>query len=150
MERPQQRASDSSSPNDTSPGPDDKRLDRQLGYQQFHIGIYVSLATAIIGGSVFYGEKLTTITSHQRWRLAAAIVLLLLAGMCGGMVAVRVPRSSSYAMFADERYGFRFPGLRAEWPKLLSETWESWEHLFFWGAMVAMVWFGLSRLGIAP
>jgi len=141
---------------------EDKRLDRQFEYQKFHIGVYVSLATAIVGASVFAKSEFAGLTD---WRplLPGSIVFLLLAGMCGGFVASSIPRAKTFAEFRSAKLGFCFPWeleafealskasagelrgwkrFRVRYLTASARTWESLEHFFFWIAMVQLAVFG--------
>jgi heme A synthase len=124
---------------------DDKRLDRQQAYQHFHIGIYMSLATAIMGASFFSGDKVAGLDDRLKLLLLLVVVFLLLAGAFGGMVASRIPASPSYEFFSRVPYGPALPGKKPEnaWPWLRwkAPVWESCEHLAFWIAMVILVVF---------
>lgn len=125
----------------------DQRLDRQLDYQKFHIGIYLSLASAIIGGSAFFGDKLGQVPFVGRAVLALAIFFLMLAGACAGMVAVRIPRSPNYDYFARRRYAVGIPGTKKViGPAMCAHEWEAWEHGFFWTGMALLTVFSAVLL----
>ncbi|HSU81219.1 MAG TPA: hypothetical protein VLR69_02315 [Thermoanaerobaculia bacterium] len=128
---------------------DDKQLDRQQAYQHFHIGIYLSLATAIMGASFFSGDKVAGLVWWLRLPLFLSVLLLLFAGACGGMVASQIPSAASYGDFLKDGYGFALPGKdpQGRWPNLDAKTWEGWEHLFFWLAMGMLVLFIAVFLG---
>lgn len=121
----------------------DTRVDRQQNYQHFHIGIYVSVATAIIGASFFINDKLPPV---GKLLLTSALLLLLGAGMCGGMVAAKLPSASTFEAFASERIGFSLPWSSSSWPRWRPATWEALEHLLFWFAMLALAAFGVILL----
>ncbi len=129
---------------------EDKRLDRQQAYQHFHIGIYVTLGTAIIGVAFFDPGKLPHINGLLRVALMMALIFLALAGACGGMVAARIPGSQTYEELNKDRYGFSLPNRFPDWPKFKAQTWESLEHLFFWIAMLILTIFGASIVIFGP
>jgi hypothetical protein len=124
---------------------DDKRLDRQQAYQHFHIGIYISLFTAIIGASFLRKADLPELHA-LRFVLVAAIALLGLAGICGGTVASKIPSATDHSTFYKERIGFSFPWSSGFWPRFKTSTWESLEHLFFWIAMGLLFWVGAALI----
>ncbi|HEY3951310.1 hypothetical protein [Phenylobacterium sp.] len=128
---------------------EDKRLDRQQAYQHFHIGIYLSLATAIMGASFFSGDKVADLVWWLKLLLFLSILLLLFAGACGGMVASQIPRVTSHNDLQTKRHGFSLPGQdsRGRWPNLDGKTWEAWEHFYFWAAMIVLVAFTGAFLG---
>lgn len=120
----------------------DKRLDRQQAYQHFHIGIYISIGSAIFGASLFAREGIM-LTDGLRMLLTGALICLLIAGMCGGLVAANIPRAASHA----ELLGIVFPArLFQKRPGYLCtlKFWERWEHRFFWLAMLLLAWGGIA------
>ncbi len=66
----------------------DPRLGHLLTYTTFHIGIYVSLLTALIGAS-FLDEV-------EPWILRFSVGCLLLACVFGGTVGSNIPDVKSY------------------------------------------------------
>ena len=125
---------------------EDPRLKRQQDYQQFHIGIYVTLATGVIAATLF-GKDAMPSCLLKPWPLAVAIGSLMGAGICGGIMASKLPEANDYEKFLRTRIGVSLLGhhVRIMRPK----NWEAFEHLFFWLAMVDLggyaVWVAFHR-----
>ena len=81
----------------------DKRLARLYDYTKFHIGIYLSAAAGLVTllASKDAGWVIATLIGNQ-YLLYAAFVSLILAGMCGGMVATSITESLTWKAFWDE------------------------------------------------
>jgi hypothetical protein len=116
---------------------DDKQLDRQQSYQQFHLQIYVTLASALLAASVFADKEVKALHSHI-WAIGMAIACLFLAGIFGGIVTSKIPEATTYKEYLDTRIGVGFA--RWEVRLLRPKTWESLEHLCFWLAMFSLAW----------
>ena len=121
---------------------DDKRLDRQQSYQQFHLGVYISLVTVICGATFLAQDKIVHLPLLIPF-VAATVFCLMLAGMFGGFVAAAIPSSTSYGDFIMKGAGFSWPGSKTVIFKLSPKFWESCEHLFFWIAILFFFGFGL-------
>lgn len=130
----------------TSTGPDqgacegkpteDKRLERLYDYTKFHIGIYLSAAAGV---ATLIGSE------HAQWVLAGlignksllyvAFLFIVLAGMCGGMVATSVIEKKTFDEFWTSEH-------RPRTLCFLKGTGENWvhrEHGFFWASLLALV-----------
>ena len=58
-----------------------------LDYTIFHIGVYISLSAVIVAADVFWNRKSVL--------MPLAVLLLLLAGAAGGVVAGNIPANSA-------------------------------------------------------
>ena len=97
-------------------------------YTIFHIGIYISLGAAIIAASVLW--------ERSDWKLKTVLVLLTLAGMCGGSIASNLPdtKASDIHTLLDQhpRLIYDFVPL----PRYRDLVFL--EHFCFWGAVGIM------------
>ncbi|MEO1005516.1 MAG: hypothetical protein AAFW67_06615 [Cyanobacteria bacterium J06638_38] len=94
------------------------QLDRLLTYTTFHIGVYISLITAIIGAGIL-GK-----IDHPLFRLAA--ICFLISGVCGGVIGSNLPEFADYASFSQAKLG-------AYGLKLFNyKKWIFIEHTAFW------------------
>jgi hypothetical protein len=103
------------------------QLANLMSYTVFHIGAYITLAAAVIAGGAIDLDHLS---------LRVSVVCMLVAGVCGGTIASKIPDYSDWKTFAADRIG---PwGLKlARYP-----TWATIEHLAFWIGIIvpAMVY----------
>lgn len=104
--------------------PDDKRLDHLMTYTTFHIGVYVSLVTALIGAGIFGS------LDHPVLRFATGCFLF--AGICGGVIGSNIPDHADFNSFAAAHIGF--------WSfKICSyRVWAALEHLAFWAGILPL------------
>lgn len=110
---------------------EDKRLERLYDYTKFHIGIYLSAAaglTTLISAASANSSELSFLDTltHPHWILAVALLLMVIAGAAGAVVATSAIKSSSYDDFATSpqgAYGW------VPWP---GERWATIEHAAFW------------------
>ena len=109
----------------------DDQLGMLMDYTKFHIGMYTTLCTLLVGFLGLYSEGHTI--ERMRGFLFATLFCFVIAGLCGGIVAANLPHSTSMAEFEKSLLG---PvGLR--WFR--STTWMTLEHLAFWvGIAVAL------------
>ena len=111
---------------------EDHRLELLMTYTVFHIGVYMSLVAAVIA-SLEYAPELFTKSA-----LFVAIPLYLLAGACGGIIAVNIAEFdvNIYKVSAFyEGYGLSvlgIPRLHLEYQRVAAV-----EHRAFW---VATLW----------
>lgn len=116
----------------------DSQLDRLLTYTTFHIGVYISLITAIIGAGIL-GK-----IDHSLFRWAA--FCFLISGICGGVIGSNIPEFSSYQSFSQAKLG-------AYGIKLLNyKKWIFIEHSTFWiGVLpIALVYIFLGKEAFIP
>ncbi|MEO0987059.1 MAG: hypothetical protein AAFY20_16125 [Cyanobacteria bacterium J06639_14] len=99
---------------------DDNRLAHLLTYTTFHIGVYISLVTALIGAGIFNPVL------GSSWLVRYTVGCVVLAGICGGIVGKSIPEHRSYDQYKNTAIGYfslkPFPPL----------VWANLEHLFFW------------------
>lgn len=100
------------------------QLANLLSYTVFHIGVYVSLMTALIGAGIF--AKL----DHCLLRLSVAFFVV--AGVCGAAIGSNIPDFATWDEFSKAKLGF--------WScKLWSyKTWTTIEHLAFWAGILPL------------
>jgi hypothetical protein len=115
---------------------EDKRLERLYDYTKWHIGIYLGSASALTAAVGYLADRdkapnLDPLIGSPLL-LVASVVLMLLAGACGGVVA----SSSTECVSYDELWS------RNQGPfgtKLLpGKTWAMFEHAFFWLSVAAV------------
>lgn len=97
-------------------------------YTVFHIGIYISLGAAIIAANVLW--------ERSDGQLKAVLVLLTLAGMCGGSIASNLPetKASDIHTLLDQHPRIIYDLV----PLPRYRDLVFLEHLFFWGAVGIM------------
>jgi hypothetical protein len=102
----------------TTMSTNDDRLGHLLTYTVFHIGVYISLFTALIGIGIFKD------VDHPLLRISTGCFLM--AGICGAIVASHIPSHAEFASYEAARLG--------PWKlKMLPySTWAGIEHLAFW------------------
>jgi len=129
------RADESPTSSPTSKGPEDKRLERLYDYTKFHIGIYLSAAggVAALLGSKDAGWAISTLVGNQ-YLLYAAFAFMVLAGMCGGIVATSTTESLSFEEFWNGQHG---PATVPSW-KASGRDWVAREHGFFWASLLLL------------
>jgi len=110
--------------------PMDERLKQLMDYTKFHIGMYTSLATLLIG--VLTVDKDFVRPGFAVW-LLAALIFLVVAGMAGGMVGSSIPEYTRYADFVNAALG----PWGNEWWK--APTWIHLEHTAFWLSITTAV-----------
>ena len=94
----------------------DPKLDRLLTYTTFHIGVYLSLFSAVIGIDV-----LTENINDNLLRFSA--FCMLLAGIFGGAIGSNIPEAETYDSVKISLFGVPFLSLK--WCIHM-------EHFFFW------------------
>jgi hypothetical protein len=122
---------------------EDKRLERLFEYTKFHIGIYLSTAagiTTLLGSEKAGWFLAVLITQNNQVLLYMALGFMILAGMCGGVVASSTIEHTVFSDFWDKPQGPRsIPFLRVN-----GSSWAALEHFFFWVSLlllsVSIVW----------
>ena len=100
---------------------EDKKLELLLTYTTFHIGVYLSLATAFMGASILRAVNHPLI----RW----AVGCFLFAGACGGVIAANVAENGdSGVTFFGADYRLKLWG----WHLFPLHMLTTVEHLAFW------------------
>ena len=126
---------------------EDKRLERLYDYTKFHIGIYLSSAAGVAAllGSKEAGWIITTLVGNE-YLLYLALALLVVAGMCGGIVATSVTESPTFDYFWTTEHcpatitclKARWKVTRTTWWDATGKTWVGREHGFFWASLLTL------------
>jgi hypothetical protein len=115
----------------------DDQLKQLMDYTKFHIGMYVTLSTLLVG--LLGVSSLAASVPALKGYLFATLTLFLLAGMFGGLVGSSLPHYKTFAEFETARLG---PWGLALLP---AQCCIRLEHLSFWlGTLVA--WYGVLRV----
>jgi hypothetical protein len=103
----------------------DQQLNLLMTYTTFHIGLYVSLVTALLSFLTFSPKS---IRRNLYPYMVVTLVCFVLAGMLGGIIASTIPRYDTYAKFENVKLG----PLWAD--EILGDfkAVAAWEHMFFW------------------
>lgn len=126
----------SDSPMPTQVSGEDKRLERLYDYTKFHIGIYLSSAAGLAAllGSKDAGWIISTLIGNQ-YLLYLAFFFMVLAGMCGGIVATSITECQTFNEFWSEKE--HAPSTLKKW-KARGQSWVSREHGFFWASLITL------------
>jgi hypothetical protein len=116
---------------------DDKRLERLYDYTKWHLGIYLSVASALTAATGLLAEKSKTenmaIYVEKPILLLLAVAFMFSAGACGGIVASSCTECITYDELWNQKHG---PfGLRI----VKGRHWAALEHLFFWLSVACAV-----------
>jgi hypothetical protein len=130
---------------DSTPGgvSDEHRLGMLMDYTKFHIGLYAVAITTLIALSQIESQS-QIVAEYFRVPILVSLVLVLLAGFCGGLIAGNLPEQKSFDGFWNGTTGI--------WHcKTMFRTCyvARAEHIFFWLAVlnaVLAVLFGKSYL----
>ncbi len=111
-------------PQSTTNNPESKPEDPQLkflfDYTVFHIGIYITLTTAILA-AFEYG------TGTDRL-LLMPILCFVGAGACGGVIGSSIPHQSGFNQF-----------IKGKWIGIGYKSWIRLQHACFWFGVVALI-----------
>jgi len=94
------------------------QLQNLIVYTVFHIGVYVSLFTALISAGIF--------GSLDRWFVRVAVACFAFAGICGAVIGSNIPDYPDYKTFSTALlgpWGFQL---------LTYSQWATLEHGAFW------------------
>lgn len=94
------------------------QLQNLMTYTVFHIGVYVSLAAALIGAGIF-GKV-------DSWWMKSAMICFVVAGICGAVIGSNIPHFSDFATFSAAKLG------PWDWHLMPFTTWARVEHFAFW------------------
>lgn len=115
----------------------DDRLKQLFDYTKFHIGMYTTLIAAIVG--VFANDTLKVSYTGLVPFIKVVIVMFLVAGAAGGLVASSIPFFKTFDAFSQAWLGpWSFEIIPAIWCTHV-------EHTAFWIGCVVMV-YGLFRV----
>jgi len=97
---------------------DDSRLANLMTYTVFHLGVYLSLFTALIGAGI--------LASLDHWLLRLAVACFAGAGVAGAVIGSNIPKFVTAENFFKAKIG---PwGLRM----MTYDAWATIEHGIFW------------------
>jgi hypothetical protein len=109
-----------------------EQLQLLMTYTTFHIGLYVSLITALLSFLTFSPKS---IRRDLYPYMVATLACFVLAGMFGGLIASEIPRHSTYDSFRKELTPYV---LEKKWG-MPFEIVAAIEHTFFWiGILIAV------------
>jgi len=109
-----------------------EKLKMLLDYTKFHLGVYLSLLGGIVAFvSSDWGPPLNR--PAVRCLLCISVILLAVAGACGGVVGATAVGYASYKDFRDAQIGPSYLHLMS------GGAWVGWEHGCFWTAVTLMV-----------
>jgi len=133
----------------------ERGVDRLMQYTLFHIGVYVSLSTAIVAALAWDAKEHVEEPSGRLFGpeafpvAVAALIFLGFAGLGAGVVAAKLPYSDSVDDFLKERIGLsprRSGGLLTASPRF----WMTIEHWSFWAALILAASAGLLAAAPGP
>ena len=110
----------------------DEQLRVLFEYTKFHIGLYTGLVTLFLALLALGGNMIPYLL--YLWA-KTSVVLIMLAGACGGMVASSIPNHTTYVYYLKEELGWPVAGFI----KARAETWINMEHLFFWASILVVL-----------
>jgi hypothetical protein len=113
---------------------EDKRLDRLLDYTKFHIGIYLSSVGGMVAIAAAAGNEQAKLSALRTvfaapWALAAAGILMAIAGLAGGVIASCCTQCESFTELWYKRQG---PHTLKIMP---GRYWALLEHGSFWASL---------------
>jgi heme A synthase len=113
---------------------EDPQLKMLFDYTVFHIGLYVSLVTALLAAMNFH-------ESQKRYLLLLVpLGLLVGAGACGGIVGSSISNYTKYSESDPAKSpGFMESTYESFGVNTTFRKWVTYEHRFFWSAVVAAV-----------
>jgi hypothetical protein len=111
------------------------QLQLLMTYTTFHIGLYVSLVTALLSFLTFSPKS---IRRDLYPYMVLTLVCFVIAGAFGGLIASEIPRHSTYDSFRKELTPYVLEGI---WG-MTFETVSAIEHTFFWAGIISAV-FGI-------
>lgn len=102
-------------------------------YTKFHIGLYMTLVTALVGVLGFTSPDGWQGDPWVFWGLVFTIACLVVAGISGGVIAGNIPHSADFQTFESKKIG---PWGLPCWPYAF---WANLEHGAFWLGVVTAV-----------
>lgn len=127
-----------------------EQLKLAYDYTKFHIGLYGTLITGLIA-ILKFGEG--TVLERYLWFLKITICLILIAAICGAILASSLLDAySSYGFWESELGNFWESKIGPfKWKWLKAKTWGFIEHAAFWiGLLVVVGAFLLKDMKAAP
>ncbi len=117
------------------------RLNMLMDYTKFHIGLYAVVITTLLALAKI-AQPGGVVPDCYKLPILATLVLVLLAGMCGGLIAAHLPEQKKFDGFWEQ-------GRIGPWGSKCFRVQHvaRAEHLFFWLAVaVAVVTVALDAL----
>lgn len=121
---------------------DDRRLEKIYDYTKWHIGIYLSATGALTAGLGFLAKhnypkapkspSLMELVEYP-WILVMAIFFMLLAGVCGAIVASACTECRTYDELWNGKQGPH------GWKLYPGRIWARCEHTFFWFSVLSLI-----------
>jgi hypothetical protein len=112
---------------------EDHRLERLYDYTKFHIGIYITAGTSIVAilGAGRQSSFLRALIK-QPGLVAVALVLMMIAGACGGVIVSKCVTVDTFADVWRKKIG--------PWGSRLApgSAWATVEHLAFWISLLLL------------
>lgn len=107
-------------------------------YAKFHIGLYTGVVAASIGIGKLGGDEFMANIPALKVPAAIGIACVVVAGICGAMVAVHVPQylDLKYDQFMKQRLKAAFV------IQMPVKDWLSLEHKSFWGGLFIILGVG--------
>ena len=109
----------------------DDQLKMLMDYTKFHIGMYTTLCTLLVGFLGLYKDP--DLLESMRVFLFGTLLSFVIAGLFGGIVAANLPHCETFAEFENKRLG----PFGSAW--IPSSTCIILEHLAFWTGIVIAV-----------
>lgn len=115
---------------------EDHQLARLYDYTKFHIGIYLSFAAGIAGllGAKETQTILAKLVSTAASEFYVSLLFMMLAGVCGGIVASNTIECKTFDQFWNQPQGLRI----IPWRGIEGRRWAALEHLCFWIGLGAL------------
>jgi FtsH-binding integral membrane protein len=117
-----------------------EQLKLLMTYTTFHIGLYVTLVSALLSFLTFSPKQ---IRKNLYPYMVVTLVCFVVAGAFGGIIASSIPRFEDYIIFNTTKLGLFWIEDGPEGIGLF-KTLASIEHGFFWlgitTAMIGIVW----------
>jgi hypothetical protein len=118
--------------NTQGPIEEDKRLARLYDYTKFHIGIYLTIGSAMVA---LLGSKepaaWVSLLVDRRFILAS-LFFITIAGISGGVIASTCVICHSFEEFWEQKQGPFFKFLKGK-------SWASVEHIAFWLSLGCLI-----------
>lgn len=125
-------------PRDATAPVDQLRL--LFDYTKFHIGIYISLGSALIAAAATMVSSDSGSFDYYKCNIARfeflsfTVICLFIAGWAGGIIAGNLPKAKSFKNFSEQRIGFWGGEL------LFYNYWAWLEHTAFWLALASLAY----------
>ncbi|MCD6012706.1 MAG: hypothetical protein K0Q79_2568 [Flavipsychrobacter sp.] len=101
---------------------ENSQMQNLMAYTVFHIGVYISILGVILGAQI------ADSINYSFFKVPFAF--LLIAGLCGGVIASNIPETDDFDTFKEKKIG--------PWGMELFKyrVWATVEHVTFWFAVL--------------